>query len=138
MSQSQHSSDFESEQANISNSLGPRTSGDVRNDRRDDIASAAASLPTPLQAQQQVNVFARDEGGLKPVINRSNTCSVAFEGPSNEEVAEFKCEGAVDDCNIRSRSTIKSHPRRSTERKNFSKQVVDELQFWFYRNISHP
>ena len=34
--------------------------------------------------------------------------------------------------------TLDAGKSKGRERKNFSKQVVDELQSWFYSNISHP
>jgi hypothetical protein len=35
-------------------------------------------------------------------------------------------------------NSVKTCGRKGVERKNFSKKVVDELQSWFYSNISHP
>jgi hypothetical protein len=56
-----------------------------------------------------------------------------------EGVSRPSCDGPKDGVDRRSPNAArKPCGRKGIERKNFSKQVVDALQSWFYKNISHP
>jgi hypothetical protein len=56
-----------------------------------------------------------------------------------EGVSRPSCDGPKDGVHHRSPNAAqKPCGRKGIERKNFSKPVVDALQSWFYKNISHP
>ncbi len=67
--------------------------------------------------------------------NQEEACD--DDGPQNagREDAALSNHNAVEPPSSKS---VKPLGRKGIERKNFSKQVVDELQAWFYNNISHP
>jgi hypothetical protein len=56
-----------------------------------------------------------------------------------EEGARSSCDGLKNCVDVLSTNAAQNIcGRKGIERKNFSKQVVDALQSWFYKNISHP
>jgi hypothetical protein len=79
----------------------------------------------------QAHIITPCEGVSKRVSDRSER------SPENE-VAESKCDKKLDGSDGRIGNAVERQGRKGISRKNFSKEVVDHLQSWFYANISHP
>jgi hypothetical protein len=64
---------------------------------------------------------------------------VCAEEGARSSCARSSCGGLKNSVDVLSPiAAQKPCGRKGIERKNFSKQVVDALQSWFYKNISHP
>jgi hypothetical protein len=73
----------------------------------------------------------------------SNTTSVSDHAIGNSDTAnqvfeDGTCVDPTDGNDGHILNSAKPCGRKGVERKNFSKEVVDQLQSWFYSNISHP
>lgn len=101
-----------------------------------DDASPKKLMPTPPSTSSSSYSFVGDDETAKDADSSDHV-----EGGS-DDAERFAQDTAREDQKDGSVSqklnSVKTCGRKGVERKNFSKKVVDELQSWFYSNISHP
>jgi hypothetical protein len=145
MSNSQHNSGSQpyqtlsSNQEEACNGDGPQNAG------REDAALSTCLFPKSAQAEPD-DISPPGEEVSNAVSDRLELSAAALVAPSDGEAVASKSEGRPDNNSCPnhnaveppSSKSVKPLGRKGIERKNFSKQVVDELQAWFYNNISHP
>ena len=99
----------------------------------DSLQDKESKEPTSRRSNDAVLHSGSDsaEDGVGAAADNVDACSEGVSRPS--------CDGPKDGVDHRSPNAAqKPCGRKGIERKNFSKQVVDALQSWFYKNISHP
>jgi hypothetical protein len=140
MSHSQHNSGSQPYQTIPSNQeQAPQNAG------RGDAALSTGLFPKSAQAEPD-DISPAGEEVSKAMSDRLEPSASALDAPSDGEAVASKSEWRPSDSSCPnhnaveppSSKSVKPLGRKGIERKNFSKQVVDELQAWFFDNISHP
>lgn len=93
-------------------------------------ASTKILCPTPLRNASPSDAFVGDEGNSTAISDCPSAADHFFEDTPSAVPTDANDAQAIN--------LSKPCGRKGIERKNFSKEVVDELQSWFYSNISHP
>jgi hypothetical protein len=93
-------------------------------------ASTKILCHTLLRNASPSDAFLGDEGNSTAISDRPGAADHFFEDAPSAVPADANDGQAIN--------LNKPCGRKGIERKNFSKEVVDELQSWFYSNISHP
>lgn len=101
-----------------------------------DDASPKKLMPTPPATSSSSYSFVGDDETAKDADSSDHV-----EGGSDDAelfAQDTAREDQKDGSDSQKLNSVKTCGRKGVERKNFSKKVVDELQSWFYSNVSHP
>jgi hypothetical protein len=101
----------------------------------DDSSTKILMPTTPTKSSSSYSLVGDDETAK----NADSSDHVEGGSDSAELVDQDTArEDQKDSSDSHKLNSVKPCGRKGVERKNFSKKVVDELQSWFYSNISHP
>jgi hypothetical protein len=145
MSHSQHNSASQLYQTLPSNQEEARDDDGPQNAGREDAALSTGLFPKSAQVDPD-DMSPAGEEVSKSLSDRLQLSAAALDAPSDGEAVASTSEGRPDDnfcpnhnaVEAPSSKPVKPLGRKGIERKNFSKQIVDELQTWFFNNVSHP